>query len=153
MRCHCSASTQMLQPFLSAVLFQPAFSPAWHLIRYFCRHRLAEFLKFQNDVGVELQLHPDAFASAIINCFLHHSLMRTPNSPTFLFIVLLSAQKIYRKANSAPNVDALITTSRLECREEIDEQLGRSQKQPTGLWEGEAAIRTIVRQLRSLWHG
>jgi hypothetical protein len=34
---------------------------------------LAEFPKIQNDIAVNLQLHPDAFASAMVDCFIHHS--------------------------------------------------------------------------------
>jgi hypothetical protein len=53
---------------------------------------LAEFTKFQNGIAIELQLHADAFASAKITlAFFHHSLVRTTNSPTFLFAALLSA--------------------------------------------------------------
>jgi hypothetical protein len=85
-----------LQPLWSTVLFQTCILHCVTLDSSLLPPPMAEFTKFQNDIAVKLQLHPDAFASAMINCFPHHSLMKYQLTDIPVFCIAVCATDIPR---------------------------------------------------------
>lgn len=64
-----------------------------HLIRRFYRHFQLSVPKFQNDIAVDLQLHPDAFASAKCSTASFTIRQEDINSPTLSCAVSLYTPK------------------------------------------------------------